>query len=679
MKKITEKLRLALPAMVFLAATAWAGEPWLTTTLLPMDKSAPLKNVPLTIESKKTTFQLEFDLMALPDGLSKEDFKNATLRLVADGPGKKDLLVKGRLPNAPDSIVLLNQLIGKNLVALNSLAPEDACNPPADLQAEPGTSNTEGVCDLLNALSDHYENRREQAFTLELFSESGNDAKRSFHSNRPSADSPSDIPRLVIEYTRRPPGLLDNLDWRQKQRDPEHTGRTPWAPFNESSGFTVTAIKYPDIEEIQDYPLIHRGNLYVVAKGTNDIVLAVLDSKGNKLQRHSLGQFTLQRPPVISRAGFLYLLTKESILAYDLAKLDGQFAVFKLPPNSKASDRSELTVGDDGSLFLVLKKESKNYVYGFTESLKPFLRREMSGEHASSVTVGRGGREIAVDTEDKAEIIDIRNPSSAREITKLEHYEHYKHFHLPVAAPDGHYIFAGFSDTPDSGIVSGHDDTETAIWTAKGTSSSQPVLAGTPSSQTIPKNGEPVYFIQDGRLQAQPYKEIRPEPTAGGSENNWKTTSNLVMDGGNNVYFLSDGYLVRCAPPKMACQALKKEGSGHEQFVRLTLGPDGTLWANNNKGKTLYALRPTYASPDLNLSKLAALTSGTVYRAEGKLSVGGPTVGDSADKAGAQVLLQAERISFGPGFAVRRGASLLCRTGSWPKPSSDEPLQNTKR
>ena len=41
---------------------------------------------------------------------------------------------------------------------------------------------------------------------------------------------------------------------------------------------------------------------------------------------------------------------------------------------------------------------------------------------------------------------------------------------------------------------------------------------------------------------------------------------------------------------------------GLEQFVRLMLGPDGTLWANNQNGASLYAFKPSNKE-QLNLNQ----------------------------------------------------------------------------
>ena len=97
---------------------------------------------------------------------------------------------------------------------------------------------------------------------------------------------------------------------------------------------------------------------------------------------------------------------------------------------------------------------------------------------------------------------------------------------------------------------------------------------------------------------------------------------------------------------------------GPEQFLRLMLGPDGTLWANDKNGNALYAFKPSFAESDLML-KQEHIKTNTVYRATGTLAVGSMKL-----EGGTQILLQAQKgIAFKKGFVVQEGAELLCRTG----------------
>lgn len=144
------------------------------------------------------------------------------------------------------------------------------------------------------------------------------------------------------------------------------------------------------------------------------------------------------------------------------------------------------------------------------------------------------------------------------------------------------------------------------------------------------------------------------------------------MDGANNIYFWDNGTLHGYQEDgerlfeKKSFDGLNERSKdekdqsaeGPEQFIRLILGPDGTIWANNKNGRDLYAFKPSYGDSKLTLEQEDIQTD-TVYRTAGELAVGGVTV-----KSNTRIWFQAQKgMSFAKGFAVQKGASLLCRTG----------------
>ena len=72
-----------------------------------------------------------------------------------------------------------------------------------------------------------------------------------------------------------------------------------------------------------------------------------------------------------------------------------------------------------------------------------------------------------------------------------------------------------------------------------------------------------------------------------------KTTSNLVMDGADCLYFWNGEWLYGF-DAKGTALFDKIPFPGLEASIRLMLGPDGTLWANNQQGRSLYIFEPQY-------------------------------------------------------------------------------------
>lgn len=719
----------------------------LTMTLLPTKESAGSQKDLLWIQHNPAKdVYLQFDLRALPQGLTKADFMRCTLRLVAqnvtyapaDNPdsGGQLVIVKGQLAN--DNFTAVAK--APDIVSLSTLLATPAKKNSVALQT------TDALAEAV-----YREYAGDKIISFRFYSDS-HKASSLFYSAKNFGGTPSSKPRLVIEYALPPPDLLETASWSQHQQNPEHTGRSLWIPFRAPNGFSLVTVPLPKIGEnvgtVVDYPLIYQGNIHLVSKVLDQNYLLSLNGQGAERWRRAIGKGAVQRSPVISRNGILYIVTEQQITGYDLTQLGKEYASYSLSGN-KLSAYTGLTQGNDGSLFLALAENEVNYVYGFTPSLEPFLKSDPLGsgqEKISTVTVSPDGRKIFTQTPKGAVVIDVANPSEQRTITlangKDEPWEYY---YAPVAGPaDNLMIFSDFTSKANKGNLWGYGETQ-RIWNASGTLLPQPVLGS---------NGR-VYYIQGGVLYGHKSNEVgmadifsgaqataevangvvtkihikdggqnyqkAPEVTltgGGGSgaqataeiangvvtkidlihggqdyktppvvrvTGELNTTSNLVMDGADNIYFWDNGYLHGYSPQakplfekvNFAKKGLEeqrpadpesvspeknaersKDSSGPEQFIRLMMGPDGTLWANNKNGNALYAFKPNYASADLTLQP-SDIKPQTAYRATGALKVGGVSI-----ERRTQVLLQAQNgIGFARGFKVQKGASLVARTG----------------
>lgn len=616
----------------------------LTTTLLPMAAQSPQENNLLVQNDPPLAPTLKFDLNALPSGLTESNFVRCTLRLVADKAaynpdrsntrGAQPVIVKGRVPNEASSVVSLSAI-------------SDQPEKHVALQSNEALQNL--------VYGKYSEKNGDKILSIQLFTDTRR-ASSTFYSL--SAD-PSNIPRLVVEYTLPGQSLLEYLSWGQKQHDPQHTGRSSWLPTSVPTGFTIAEVKLPSIGagggSIVDYPLIYNGNIYLIYQGATNY-LACLDFTGkNKLWEKEIGTGKIQRSPAISPQGVLFAVTENQIAAYDLNK-NGEPVGKPYPLSGKLSNFTDLTAANDGSLFLALKEDNLNYIYGFTPKLIPFLKAGPFEKNISSVTVNLAGNKIFAQAAKGAVVIDLADPSKQLTIPLADAWEYYQ---SPVAAPNGVMIFSDFTSTANKGNVRAYGSTQ--IWKSTGTLISQPVIGG----------GGFVYFIQGGKLQDRMYNAVGPPAVSGG--NGLNTTSNLVMDGANIVYFWNNGVLngyegggeALFTPSSQASSIQERDAEGPEKFIRLMMDPGGTAWANNRDGNVLFAFQPVYAQQDLTVRGDVLAKGGPgvprTYRATDNLTVaeGGATL-----RAGSTTLFQAgSSISFPKGFQVEAGASLLCRTG----------------
>ena len=646
---------------------AW-GEPIVTTTLLPAQfDSKPVshnqeKQLWIRNNPRNDVF-LQFDLSRLPEGLSREDFLNCTLRLVASdvtydpGDGKNAGFPTPLIVGESAELDFTGNATSASIVALSTLS---------DTNSEKNriAINRKASDKLTTALFNGY-NSPDKKISLRLLSKSG---KASVLFYAPGAEDPTNIPRLVIEYQSRPQSLLETLSWPQYQHDPEHSGQNPWRPSRTPTGFSLKTIPVKGNGSIASYPLLYRGNLYLVYTELNTNNLVALNFKGEELWRTPIGKGTVQRSPAISRTGIFYVLWEDKLAGYDLGlkgKKVGSYSMdkidsFSMEKLTKLDTFTDLTVGNDGSLSMAVKQGDLNYIYGLTPDLQVFLKAGPFGkgqERMSTVSVSMEGRNIFAQNPEGALVVNIADPSIIRKVNlpaSLSASEAY--YHTPVAGREkGIMLFANYSDTASKGTVWGVSAALKPIWDSDSSISlpTQPVLS----------NDGKVYFIQDGVLKGHAYDQIgKPEAiTLNDGEINLNSTSNLVVDGADNVYFWDNGTLWgidthagKAFPTKINT---KDSITGPQKFLRLMLGPDGTLWANNNNGNELFAFKPSYASGDLTLEQKDIKTQ-TVYRTQNDLRVGSVNV-----KAGTQLLFQAgNSIRLDKGFTVQKGASLLIRT-----------------
>jgi hypothetical protein len=638
----------------------------LTMTLLPTRESNRTSDNFLWIQNNPAKdVYMQFDLSSLPPGLAKADFVRCTLRIVAQqvtyAPDDKNsggqlVIVKGQIANNDFTSVAQ----GPDIVSLSTLL-----NTPRKKTNDVALAATDALADAV-----YQKYTGDKIISFKLHSDSHKASSLFYSSTNPA--SPSNIPRLVIEYTLPPADLLETASWSQHQQNPEHTGRNPWIPFRAPNGFTLVSVPLPRASgaaAVVDYPLIYRGNLYLISHVGRNNYLFSLDFKGAERWRRTIADGIVQRSPVISREGILYVVTEDQIAGYDLTKPekeDKSSSGGNLPVrnryslgSAKLSADTALTQGNDGSLFLAMAENDQNYIYGFTPSLAPFLKAGPFGSgqnRISTVTVSPDGRKIFAEIRKAAVVINIANPSEQRMTTLARDGDEY--YQVPVAGPAGDImIFADFKSTANKGNIAAYTQTQ-KIWNASGTLVPQPVLGA----------NRRVYYIQDGVLHGHPYDQ-RGSADINSSDTGLNATSNLVADGANIIYFWNNGFLLFNPEGKQSVKidftqnagrpADTKPSGGPEQFIRLMLGPDGTLWANNKDGTELYAFKPTYQNADLTLTQTDIRTQ-TVYRATGTLTIGG----DVTISNGTQLLFQAQNgISFGKGFKVEKGASILVRTG----------------
>jgi hypothetical protein len=240
-----------------------------------------------------------------------------------------------------------------------------------------------------------------------------------------------------------------------------------------------------------------------------------------------------------------------------------------------------------------------------------------------------------------------KDPADERKAKEFEFGNRYTDFHHPlvVKGPERDYVFLSAYSNSD-GILAAYS-VKQAIWSKPG-----------PVSRAIADRKEKhVFVVQNSRLQS--YDKFNGEQLCSSSEE-LAATSNLVMDGDDNVYFWNNGtfygYTKDCK--RFLMQKLEKL----PKELELLFAPDGTLYAfaamtPTQSGKqSLYSITPSQSTFTLDSDNVQTNTiySADTIRVANKLQLDATT----------NIILKAkDSISFGKPFTVKKGARLSCKIG----------------
>jgi hypothetical protein len=214
-------------------------------------------------------------------------------------------------------------------------------------------------------------------------------------------------------------------------------------------------------------------------------------------------------------------------------------------------------------------------------------------------------------------------------------------FHRPIVVkgPEQDYVVVGAYSQSDGtlSVFSGGE----VRWEKPGPVS-QPI---------VDRDGKRVFAVQNGRLQA--YDILNGAVLRTSTETDLGATSNLVLDGEDNVYFWNNGTLL-CY--QNSCQALFRQPVGNlPKDLELLFSPDGTLYVRT-AAQQLFSLTPLANQALLTLEQ-AQVQTNTIYGADSIRVANNVRVSQEM-----RLVLKAEKtISFNPGFSVQQGAQLRCQ------------------
>lgn len=525
--------------------------------------------------------RLAFDLASLPAGFSAAQMQRCVLRVVAS---------EVRYVREHEAVAAVVELAVRRVGDTRPLAALRDLRPDRPVSLNPDNGR---LCEAVAEAAAAPARRLE----LELYTATSR-ASSLLHGRASAEDGvrqASHAPRLVIQYA--PDAAAAASGWRQPQHDAGHSGRGDFKPARSPGGFELQALPLPAVGEdaspglLAERPLLWRDQVIAVQKRGRLNYLVALDGKGGLLWSSEIGGGVVQRAPVISPQGLLYLVTEDAVRAWDLEAGGALRHTFRLPEVAaqmpvRLSPFTKPTVGEDGSLYLVLG-DGFDGVLGLDARLRPFLffalNEAVGSRMPGSAALSIDGRRLAVPTGEGAVVLDLHEPAEVERLAfgDAAAAAGWRH-HLPVAGGRiGEWIFSGYDEEDGTGGVWAFAG-RAPRWQASGGTSTQPVLA--PDGR--------VWFVQDGALNVRGFGPGDAGRRFGAG---LCASSNPVMDGAGNLFFWCSGTLYGFASDGRALFAGQGFANAPEENLALALGTDGSLWTANANGGELFVFRPHFA------------------------------------------------------------------------------------
>lgn len=464
-------------------------------------------------------------------------------------------------------------------------------------------------------------------------------------------------PRLIVEY--QPP-----RDLQDRARDSDTT-RTRW----KFSGRQQAASK-PFLDTMTDIisnPVFYDDVMYVFAKPSSEKthLYALKLGGGNRWEPKALSHVPGSHA-LISPAGRLYSIGEQRLVLYDLTQ-EGQEIRAVSIPNFKPAVRP--TLGEDGSLYAM----PPGALFGFNPDLQEMWRypggdTEMpdasrvalspdAGRYAYALTKSKAAKTQLVRMEtatgnSEVSALPVVNATEGGATSTLNLDLGFTGYTRPIVAkgPEHEYVLYSAS-TAQSGLLLAHSGGE-AIWWKQGLIS-QPILNSDQNVVAVQGGKLHVYALLNGKDDGTEAEQ--PKSCASKIETSLSATSNLVLDGEDNVYFWNNGVLWGFT--KQCTSFLHHSLAGLPEKLELLFAPDGTLFARTETNQ-LYALRLLPENAAVTLTQ-HALQTDTIYHSDSLTTEPNLQVASKTNV----VFKAKDQMTFGRGFSVKSGATLRCQVG----------------
>lgn len=486
----------------------------------------------------------------------------------------------------------------------------------------------------------------------------------------------SKIPKLLLEYeiTQSP----FRMDWAQSFSNATHTSALNWKTNTSITEAKANTLPNPAADVMlgtdpsgaiaiyQNQPIV-----FTQAATGNAFAIKQLDARGKILWSTPVDNMA-KSWPVIDEKGRLYYFSSSNKLT--VLDLNDSGKIIKEAKSLSTITQGQIsavdhnvTIGYDGTLYLSSTTDGIVALSAYPQLKLRWKFPQNSNERNGPISLSLDESKaffINVNTRQRTSRLIVLDNMDASVLDTSEYilgaYKNDNNYYIP--APIVHKNEAVF-------VLNGYDDSNKLFVfdvdkggdiSLKNTIDAGNGSINTGISQPVIDNEDHVFFVYNNKLAVYDTSEKNKLTTFDGSTY-LHNASILITDHSSNIY-ASDTY----SNPKKVLgfsysnKVFKNEFSlpiNTNTKKNLALAPDGTLYtvtANN-----VISITPkTVSQKDITISKID-LNTNTVYRATNKITVEGFDVLSTINT----ILYSGGGMSFKPGFSVKKGAQLRCKTG----------------
>lgn len=482
----------------------------------------------------------------------------------------------------------------------------------------------------------------------------------SIHNNK---DRPGFLPRLVVYYTLP---FIPKIDWASSHANAQHTASTFWRTGGASLE-KRNVQNIANIGSVQTDLLMYKGKVLVVGnQNAKTTLYAITPSEKNIIADNLLPP---QTTPAIDFQGRLYYITANNISVIELENGNKKTEVLTSSQISTVSEPP--TVGNDGTLYLVMSNEIRAY--------SPFPENKLLWIYAlegtkSSVTLNKEGTTAYVVAYSKDSLIAI-NTNNGQKINMAK---------IP-------FVLNSVGSEPRTMPLVTNE--EYIYVTDKAAASTKLVVFNRKLEQINYKESSKISRPSLGKEDTVFYAMFsswykHKAPTYSGTINIFPlheyTFYSTGADASNNAYLLGENATKRSLFAYNN-NRIDTINITNQLLKPLVVAPDGTLYSASSN--TIYWIKPSSYNGNYTLNIQDLQWNQTTFRGNTiiipKFIGGGNQViplsqeqkiiaSDSievqngvviADKANVTLGVGKKGISFKSGFTVKTGATLSCKTG----------------